>query len=161
MVSTGATPARRTWSSLPGSRGSPTAWGWCPASSLGPLVGPEYDRVDLRVPTPHPLQVLFHSPVHCTGGGGIDDASDVTYYTTPSGAAVFDAGTSKWECALDDTACQPGWGDPATFQVVREVTRRLLLAAAAGPIGRIHPAVDTTGGPPGPDDGIAGIGRAE
>jgi hypothetical protein len=123
---------------------------------LGRLVGPEYDRVDLAVPTPHPLQVIFHSPVHCKGQGGIDDASDVTYYTTPSGAAVFDSGTSKWECALDDHACQPDWGDPATFQVVREVTRRLLVAAAAGPIGRTHPAIDTTGGPAGPGDGIAG-----
>lgn len=134
--------------------------GLVPGQRLGPLVGPEYDRVDLGVPTPHPLQVLFHSPVHCTGQGGIDDASDVTYYTAPSGAAVFDSGTSKWECALDDRACQPGWGDPATFQVVREVTRRLFVAATSGPIGRAHPAVDTTGGPPGPDDGIAGIGRS-
>jgi len=101
--------------------------------------------------------VIFHSTVHCSGQGGIDDASDVTYYTTPSGAAVFDSGTSKWECALDDTECQPGWGDPATFAVVREVTKRLLLAATHGPIGRTHPAEDTTGGPAGPADGIAGI----
>lgn len=128
-----------------------------PGQELGVLVGPEYDRVDLRVPTPHPLQVLFHSPVRCTGQGGIDDASDVTYYTTPSGAAVFDSGTSKWECALDDQACDTGWGDPATFQVVREVTRRLLMAAMLGPIGARHPAIDTTGGPPGRDDGIGGI----
>jgi hypothetical protein len=131
--------------------------GLSPGQHLGQLVGPEYDRVDLDVPTPHPLQVVFHSPVHCTGQGGIDDASDVTYYTTPSGAAVFDSGTSKWECALDDQACGSGWGDPASYQVVREVTKRLLLAAAQGPIGRAHPAVDTTGGPPGPADGIAGI----
>ena len=131
--------------------------GLAPGQKLGTIVGPEYDRVDLAVPTPHPLQVIFHSPIHCTGQGGIDDASDVTYYTTASGAAVFDSGTSKWECALDDQACQPGWGDPATFQVVREVTRRLLVAAADGPIGRTHPAQDTTGGPAGPDDGISGI----
>jgi hypothetical protein len=131
-----------------------------PGQALGKLVGPEYDRVDLDVPTPHPLQVIFHSPVRCTGQGGIDDASDVTYYTTPSGAAVFDSGTSKWECALDDEACGTGWGDAATFEVVREVTRRLLVAAADGPIGRTHPAVDTTGGPPGPGDGIAGISGA-
>jgi hypothetical protein len=131
--------------------------GLVPGQKLGSIVGPEYDRVDLDVPTPHPLQVIFHSPIRCTGQGGIDDASDVTYYTTPSGAAVFDSGTSKWECALDDEACGSGWGDAATFQVVREVTRRLLLAAADGPIGRAHPATDTTGGPPGPGDGIAGI----
>lgn len=134
--------------------------GLAPGQKLGTIVGPEYDRVDLAVPTPHPLQVIFHSPIHCTGQGGIDDASDVTYYTTASGAAVFDAGTSKWECALDDQACQAGWGDPATFRVVREVTRRLLIAAADGPIGRTHPAQDTTGGPSGPGDGIAGISAA-
>jgi hypothetical protein len=127
---------------------------------LGKIVGPEYDRVDLRVPTPHPLQVIFHSPIRCTGQGGIDDASDVTYYTTPSGAAVFDSGTSKWECALDNDACGSDWGDPATFKVVREITRRLLVAAADGPIGRTHPAQDTTAGPPGPRDGIAGISGA-
>jgi hypothetical protein len=129
-----------------------------PGQVLGSLVGPEYDRVDLSVTTPHPIEVLFHSPVTCTPGGGPrHDAADVTYYTTPSGAGVFDSGTSKWECALSDTACGPGWGNPATFDVVRQITTRLLTAAAAGPLGRAHPAVDTTGGAPGPDDGIAGI----
>jgi hypothetical protein len=49
-----------------------------------------------------------------------------------------------------------------SYRVPREggagaVTRRLLLAAAAGPLGRADPAVDTTAGPPGPDDGVAGI----
>jgi len=39
--------------------------------------------------------------------------------------------------------------------VIRAITRRLLTAAATGPLGLSHPAVDTTGGPPGPDDGIA------
>ncbi len=130
-----------------------------PGEKLGQLVGPEYDRVDLSVPTPHPLQVLFHSPLVCTAEGKRKaDASDVTYYTTAGGAGVFDAGTSKWECALSDTACD-GWGDPRTYTVVRAVTRRLLVAAAAGPLGRTHPARDTTGGPPGPNDGVAGLGR--
>jgi hypothetical protein len=101
--------------------------------------------------------VLFHSPLRCTAEQPRNDAADVTYYTTPSGAGVFDAGTSKWECALSDTACGQGWGDPATYAVVRQVTGRLLAAAAQGPLGRAHPAIDTTGGPPGPGDGIAGI----
>lgn len=113
------------------------------------MIGPEYGRVDPRVSTPHPLQVIFHSPIHGTGQGGIDDASDVTHDTTPSGAAVFDSGTSKWECALYDEEACGGWGDTATYQVVREVTRRLLVAAVDGPIG----------GPAGPHDGIAGIGN--
>jgi hypothetical protein len=129
-----------------------------PGQSLGVLVGPEYDRVDLAAPTPHPLQVLFHSPLTCTAATPRVDASDTTYYTTSAGAGVFDAGTGKWVCALTDAgACGQGWGDAPTFAVVRAVTERLLRAAAAGPMGRSHPAVDTTGGPPGPDDGIAGI----
>ena len=126
-----------------------------PRQTLGTLVGPEYDRVDLSVPTPHPLRVLFHSPLTCRNDHPFRDASDTTYYTAPSGAGVFDAGTSKWVCALDATACGPGWGDPATYAVIRAITRRLLTAAATGPLGLSHPAVDTTGGPPGPDDGIA------
>jgi hypothetical protein len=129
-----------------------------PGQTLGVLVGPEYDRVDLSVPTPHPLQVLFHSPLTCTSATPHPDASDTTYYSAASGAGVFDAGTGKWVCALtDDGACGPGWGDPQTFAVVRGVTERLLTAAAAGPMGRAHPAIDTTGGPAGPNDGIAGI----
>jgi hypothetical protein len=129
-----------------------------PGQRLGTIVGPEYDRVDLSVPTPHPLEVLFHSPLRCTPQtGSFADASDVTYYTAPSGAGVFDSGTSKWECALSDTACGPGWGDAATYRVVREITQRLLQAAAVGPLGTAHPAHDTTGGPPGPRDGIAGV----
>lgn len=128
-----------------------------PGQKLGFQVGTEYDRVDLSVPTPHPLQVLFHSPLRCKLlGRVIDDTSDATYYTTSSGAGVFDSGTSTWVCALDDTSCGPNWGDPATYQVVRAVTERLLRAAAEGPLGRTHPAQDTTGGPPGPNDGIAG-----
>lgn len=129
-----------------------------PGQTLGPLVGTEYDRVDLSAPTPHPLQVLFHSPLQCTlMGHPISDAADVTYYTAGSGAGVFDSGTSTWVCALDDTACGPGWGDPATYQVVRQVTERLLTEGAKGSLGRTHPAEDTTGGPPGPGDGVAGI----
>jgi hypothetical protein len=129
-----------------------------PGQRLGSIVGPEYDRVDLSVPTPHPLQVIFHSPVTCTpGSGSRPDASDATYYTVPSGAGVFASGTSKWVCALDDTACGEGWGDQATYEVVREVTRRLLQATADGRMGQLHPAEDTTGGPPGRDDGVGGI----
>jgi hypothetical protein len=109
---------------------------------LGVLVGPEYDRVDLAVPTPRPIDVLFHSPVTC---GGSSSFADAAYYTVPGGAGVFDSGTSKFECALSDTACQSGWGDPATDAVVRAVVKRLLVAFAVGPAGRAHPAVDNAG----------------
>lgn len=62
------------------------------------LIGDEYDRVDLSAPTPWPLQILFHSPLSCRGR---PDTSDVVYYTTRSGAGMFDAATSSWVCALN------------------------------------------------------------
>jgi hypothetical protein len=97
------------------------------------LVGNEYERVDLREPTPRPIQVLFHSPLTCRGHR---DFADVTYYTTTSGAAVFSAGTQYWICALEPSCT--GRYHPA----VRIITSRLLAAYAAGPAGRDHPATD-------------------
>ncbi|MGH3768722.1 MAG: N,N-dimethylformamidase beta subunit family domain-containing protein [Pseudonocardiaceae bacterium] len=99
------------------------------------LIGNEYERVDLRVPTPRPIQVLFHSPVTCQGK---PDFADVTYYTTSSGAAVFSAGTQYWICGLDPSCSNGERYDPA----VATITTRLLTAYAQGPAGREHPATD-------------------
>jgi hypothetical protein len=96
------------------------------------VVGSEYDRVHLATPTPRPIHILFHSPLRC---GGLPDASDVAYYTTPSGAAGFNAGTSDWVTQLDNP-------NPTVRRVVTIVTTRLLEAFAAGPAGRSHPATD-------------------
>ncbi|GAA3792363.1 N,N-dimethylformamidase beta subunit family domain-containing protein [Amycolatopsis tucumanensis] len=102
------------------------------------LVGDEYERVDLAVPTPRPIEVLFHSPVTC---GGKPDFADTTYYTTSSGAAVFSAGTQYWICGLDPGCPQSG-GDAAAGAAIRAITERLLRAYAAGPTGAAHPAAD-------------------
>lgn len=98
------------------------------------LIGNEYARVDLRVPTPRPIEVLFHSPVTCQGH---PDFADVTYYTTGSGAVVFSAGTQYWICGLDPS-CSGGRYHPA----IGAITTRLLTAYAQGPAGREHPATD-------------------
>ncbi|MCE0768195.1 hypothetical protein LWC35_35660 [Pseudonocardia kujensis] len=98
------------------------------------LVGNEYERVDLRVPTPRPIEVLFHSPVTCRGR---PDFADATWYSVPSGAGVFSAGTQYWICGLDP-ACRGGTSAP----VVGAITTRLLTAFAAGPAGAAHPAED-------------------
>ena len=106
--------------------------------SLPGLVGNEYERVDLAVPTPRPIQVLFHSPVTC---GGRADFADASYYTTPSGAAVFSAGTQYWICALD-AGCPEDHADPVAHTAITAITERLLRAYAAGPAGNAHPARD-------------------
>ncbi|MEU6643339.1 N,N-dimethylformamidase beta subunit family domain-containing protein [Saccharomonospora sp. NPDC046836] len=102
------------------------------------LVGNEYSKVDLSVPTPRPIEVLFRSPVTCQGRS---DFADVSYYTTPSGAAVFSTGTQYWICALDPT-CPESGGDPTAHQAISAITLRLFQAFADGPAGRAHPAVD-------------------
>ena len=104
-------------------------------SRLPGVVGSEYDRVRLDQPTPRPIEVLTRSPLVCDGRR---DVAEAAYYTTRSGAGVFDSGTSDWIAALDSR-------NPRVRQVVTAVTRRLLLAFAAGPAGREHPAHDTAG----------------
>lgn len=108
---------------------------------LHDLVGSEYDRVDVSAPTPHPIDVLMHSPVTCGGG---PDHADAAYYTTRSGAGVFDAGTSSWVCALRVGDCPDGRGSAGATRVAVGITTRLLRAYAAGPAGRTHPARDNT-----------------
>ena len=98
------------------------------------MIGNEYERVDLRVPTPRPIEVLFHSPVRC---GGMNDVADTTYYTVPSGAAVFSAGTQWWICGLE-----PSCHGPQVAAAIDGITTRLLSAFAAGPAGLRHPARD-------------------
>lgn len=102
---------------------------------LAGLAGHEFDEVDLAVPTPRPIDVLFHSPVVCHGQHSFQDSA---YYTSPSGAGGFDSGTSAWVCGLTPP-CSPG---EAQRDVVTTVTANLLKAFAAGPAGKVHPAVD-------------------
>jgi len=121
----------------------PDAWllagtGLKPGDRLASLVGSEYDQVTPSVPTPRPIEVLFHSPVTCTGHHQFSDAA---YYTTASGAGVFASGTSSWICGLvlECTFHQP---DQRLVDTVTTVTTTLLKAFAAGPAGKDHPARD-------------------
>jgi hypothetical protein len=84
------------------------------------------------------MEVLFHSPVTCTGHRQFSDAG---YYTTTSGAGVFASGTSSWICGLvlECTFHQP---DQRLVDTVTTMTTTLLQAFAAGPAGRAHPARD-------------------
>jgi hypothetical protein len=97
------------------------------------LVGGEYDRVDLSVPTPRPIEVLARSPLVCNGRYS---HSDMAYYTTPSGAGVLSTGTNWWISAL------AGASGPTCHRVTNAVTTNLLRVFAHGPAGHQHPAVD-------------------
>jgi len=101
------------------------------------MVGGETDRVYPDRRTPRPLQVLSNTSYSCRGA---PTSSQAVYYTVPSGAGVFAAGTLRWGCALVD-ACDEPVGRP-TGRFVRIVTGNLLRAFAAGPVGAVHPAHD-------------------
>jgi hypothetical protein len=109
------------------------------AQRLPGMVGDEYSTVDLSLPTPRPLQVLFHSPVTCRGRSGFQDT---TYYTTASEAAVFSSGTQWWICGLDAGCKFPGTAVAEVHRVFTAMTTRLLDVFAEGPAAESHPAVD-------------------
>lgn len=119
----------------------PTSWvfdgtGVRHGTRLPGLVGPELDSVQLRNPTPRPIEVLLHSPANCPGGSPA--YQDTTYYVARSGAGVFDAGTIDWPCDVRGGCHASG----ATARVVRRVTDNILRVFAAGPAGPAHPARD-------------------
>ena len=102
-------------------------------TQLPGLVGGEYDRVDLSVPTPRPIEVLARSPLVCSGRSS---HSDMAYYTTPSGAGVLSTGTNWWIKSLS------GALGPTCARVTTVVTANMLRAFVKGPAGVRHPAVD-------------------
>jgi len=102
------------------------------------LIGLEIDRAYPIAGTPANLQVVAHSPVQCPHGG--QTFSDMTYYTAPSGAGVFSVGTMGWVNALSERLAGTKLTQ-ASVQFSRTVTDNLLVAMAAGPMGREHPAI--------------------
>jgi len=104
------------------------------------LVGIEYSGVDLAAPTPRPIEVLFHSPVVC-GTTRQHDFADVVYYTTPSGAGVFESGTQDWVCGMDPFCAGPAQAGHVA-PLLDAISTRLFTTFSAGPAGRAHPAVD-------------------
>lgn len=99
------------------------------------MVGNEYDRVTPGTPTPENIQVLAHSPVSCKD---LFSYADTTWYSAPSGAGVFSAGTFGWS-PLMDADCVDGPVDVRCKLV--KVTENILQAFVAGPAGAAHPSV--------------------
>ena len=121
---------------------SPRWWGFRGAGVSGGTGSPDWSA---RRPTastrpgtlPRPLQILSHSPYSC---GGVTTAAESVYYTAPSGAGVFNAGTLRWGCAMVDRCERPLGARTARF--VEVVTGNVLRGFASGPAERRHPAED-------------------
>ncbi|MFL6046605.1 MAG: N,N-dimethylformamidase beta subunit family domain-containing protein [Propionibacteriaceae bacterium] len=100
-------------------------------------LGPEFDAVQPRHQVPRPLEVVLHSPVRCRNFR----YADATYYSTKSGAGVFNTGTMGWVKAL------AGRDGKRTQTLVENITTTLLRAFARPQAGTTHPARDTVGKP--------------
>jgi hypothetical protein len=101
---------------------------------LAGVVGEEYDRYDPRFTSPNNVEILTHSPLTCRG---LPDHADATYYSAPSGAGIFAAGTIGWNGALDGSCGIPHCPGPPMVRI----TQNLLAAFGVGPAGRVHPSV--------------------
>jgi len=101
------------------------------------LVATEVDRAYPIPGTPANLQVVAHSPVSC--GPSVHTFSDAIYYTVPSGAGVVDVGTMNWVPSLRGPNSKHGL-DERGVAFARKLTLNLIVAMAAGPLGRAHPA---------------------
>ena len=107
-------------------------------TSFPRLVGIEADRVYPISSTPRPLQILSHKTYSCRG---VMTSTQSTYYTTPSGAGVFNAGTLRWVCAIYQR-CGGAALPNSTNDFVRRVTRNVLSVFSEGPAGMQYPAHD-------------------
>jgi hypothetical protein len=118
--------------------GDPTHWVWADTgveegTVLEGVVGNEYDRVTLEVPTPDNIQVIAHSPVTCKG---IPSYADVTYYSHGSGAGVFASGTLWW---IRDHLLYDDVNEGVPY-VLQKATENILRTFAEGPAGDEHPS---------------------
>jgi hypothetical protein len=98
--------------------------------TLPNILGPEFDAVVPGMPAPHPLDVVLRSPVYC----GPYTHADATYYSTTSGAGVFDVGTMSWVVGLT------GSRGARSQRLEQRITTNLLRAFALPRAGRAHPA---------------------
>ena len=99
-------------------------------SHIAGLIKPESDRLILTASTPRPMDVVAHSPLSCRGRASSHDA---VYWSTPTGAGVFTAGTMWWAQQLQSGATKP---------IVTAITANVLRAFATPRAGRSHPVRD-------------------
>jgi hypothetical protein len=91
--------------------------------------------------SPANLQVLLHG-VALVPGRTRPFLITAAYYSAPSGAGVFSAGTTYWVCNLDST-CPLGPTPRATSVAIQRITLHLITAFGAPRAGRLHPSVGT------------------
>lgn len=119
-------------------------------------LGGEYDMALPNDPaTPPNLSVIAAAPLRI---GPRATMGTITYYTAPSGAGVFSAGTTYWPCQLRG-ACHEMPVDPTSRAVLERMTHNIAQAFAKGPAATHHPS--TPQPPPSPENLLATAARPE
>ncbi|BFU44878.1 N,N-dimethylformamidase beta subunit family domain-containing protein [Krasilnikovia sp. MM14-A1004] len=113
-----------------------------PGTVLPMGVRQEFDKViPDAVPANADLQVMASSPVYGCYDNNSTYEANVSYYTAPSGAGVFAAGTLGWVCHLYSSTCLYGGAtDALTRSVFTATTITLITEMAQGPLGLTHPS---------------------
>jgi hypothetical protein len=102
------------------------------------LVGLEADRVYPIRSTPRPLQIVANSRYSCRG---VATSSQAVYVTVRSGAAIFNAGTLRWSCAMLGL-CDGHVMPVRTQHFVKTVTDNVLRRFSHPRVGSSAPARD-------------------
>jgi hypothetical protein len=91
------------------------------------VIDGEYDRYHPGNGVPDNLEIFAHSPLPREARSRY---ADMTYYSAPSGAGVFDTGTQAWVSLL---------GPTNPVQAVIDITA-VLTVFRRGPTGRFYPS---------------------
>ena len=94
------------------------------------------------------LQVFAEGGYRSQSSGPVQ-AIDVTYYTAPSGAAVFSAGSTDWLCEIERSCLDDHRITPALAGTLRILTMNVLGALRDPAMGRRNPSVPTPPMTPG------------
>ncbi|WP_436773789.1 N,N-dimethylformamidase beta subunit family domain-containing protein [Yinghuangia sp. YIM S09857] len=123
---------------------------------LANSLGGEYDMALPDDPaTPPNLSVIAAAPLRI---GPRATMGTITYYTAPSGAGVFSAGTTYWPCQLRG-ACHEMPVDPTSRAVLERMTHNILTAFAQAPAAPDYPSLPRPH--PSPENLVATATRPE
>jgi hypothetical protein len=87
--------------------------------------------------TPANLEILFRATATVSGDRHVQLAT--AYHAAPSGAGVFNAGTTIWLCAIEDR-CFTGSVSTQVRHALDQLTVNLLVAFATPKAGLAHPS---------------------
>jgi len=109
-------------------------------AKIAGVVGKEVETTDMgEAPA---VQSFLTSQVTPMETGAIQgETVGMTYYTTPSKSGVINVGTMGWVCNITNSCPWVGTADSKTSSQVTAITKNILIAAAAGPLGVAHPMV--------------------